>query len=248
MRSPDSRLPSPFVFHFALGAICVPGLSLPFLWYFAIRSIKRNARGWAAALVALAVADTLIVALIVPQLRGMDFSEGESASDSNAGRYLIGLNTDDSASGGPVVSDLLDGGPAHNAGIEEGDRVVLVDSCEVSSIDDLVEITREVRDQRAMRYEVERDGERLSFDVTAVHSSELASDPRRLFEAVPVTDESSADVADLARSLLSMLPFLAVLAFALNEGRERGSSGRAVAWVAGVFVLPILLEEPKERR
>lgn len=69
----------------------------------------------------------------------------------------------------PVLGKLVDGGPAHQAGLREGDRVLQVDGVRIADAGSLRQAIRgAVRDGAAltMDWQVQRGGERLDLDVT----------------------------------------------------------------------------------
>ncbi|WP_295644799.1 RIP metalloprotease RseP [uncultured Methylibium sp.] len=69
----------------------------------------------------------------------------------------------------PVLGKLVDGGPAHQAGLREGDRVLTVDGVRIADAGSLRQAIRgAVRDGAAltMDWQVQRGGERLDLDVT----------------------------------------------------------------------------------
>jgi regulator of sigma E protease len=65
----------------------------------------------------------------------------------------------------PVLGQVIEGAPAHKAGLREGDRVVAIDGVAVSEWQDVVEAVRE-RPDAAVVLEVERDGTRVQVEVT----------------------------------------------------------------------------------
>jgi regulator of sigma E protease len=64
----------------------------------------------------------------------------------------------------PVLGQVIEGAPAHKAGLREGDRVVAIDGVAVSEWQDVVGAVRE-RPDAAVVLEVERDGTRVQVEV-----------------------------------------------------------------------------------
>ena len=64
----------------------------------------------------------------------------------------------------PVLGQVIEGAPAHKAGLREGDRVVAIDGVAVSEWQDVVEAVRE-RPDAAVVLEIERDGTRVQVEV-----------------------------------------------------------------------------------
>ncbi len=84
------------------------------------------------------------------------------------GLYLHGAEVLDVPKGPPVVEAVADGSPAEAAGLRPGDRIVAVDGEPIEEIGDYQEVLRQelLSPGRTFRYEVERDGKRLTVPVT----------------------------------------------------------------------------------
>jgi regulator of sigma E protease len=71
----------------------------------------------------------------------------------------------------PVIEALIDTFPAEKAGLEEGDRIVMVNGEEVSSFNRAAQIIR-AHFGRSITIEVDRGGERLAFEMEPYESVE----------------------------------------------------------------------------
>jgi putative serine protease PepD len=92
-------------------------------------------------------------------------AEAILAGETVAYPYL-GVRLADAASGGAEVAAVQPGGPADDAGVEDGDVVVAVDGQEVGAADDLATAIASRAPGDEVTLTVERDGETVEIEVT----------------------------------------------------------------------------------
>ncbi len=73
---------------------------------------------------------------------------------------------DESGKPGVLLSDVRAGGPAEQAGVRGGDRIVQIDEIEIRTIRDLMYVLRQARPGHTAKITVERDGKRVTLRAT----------------------------------------------------------------------------------
>lgn len=92
-------------------------------------------------------------------LRALGYIGGvpTDATPAQDGAWLgVSISPTDS---GVAIADVVDGGPAANAGLRAGDRIVAIGGVEVDSVDDVVDALGSMRAGRTAGVAIERDGE-----------------------------------------------------------------------------------------
>ncbi len=84
------------------------------------------------------------------------------------GLYMHGAEVLDVPQGPPVVEAVAEGSPAEAAGLAPGDRIVAIDGTPIEEIGDYEKVLEQemLSPGKTFRYEVERDGKRLTIPVT----------------------------------------------------------------------------------
>jgi S1-C subfamily serine protease len=67
---------------------------------------------------------------------------------------------------GVLVASVIEGGPAENAGVKEGDVIVKLDDREIELVEDLFAELRDHKPGEKVALTVVRDGDREQLDVT----------------------------------------------------------------------------------
>jgi S1-C subfamily serine protease len=80
-------------------------------------------------------------------------------------RPFLGVTSAPHPSGGAEIQGVTPGGPAAGAGLRAGDVIVGADSSPVRDPDDLSQAVSALEPGDEVQIEVERDGQRRSFDV-----------------------------------------------------------------------------------
>jgi S1-C subfamily serine protease len=75
---------------------------------------------------------------------------------------LLGVST----GSGVLVASIVDGGPAREAGVQEGDVIVAVDGTPVARVDDLHRVLTDQQIGRTIGLDIVRDGRRITVPVT----------------------------------------------------------------------------------
>ncbi len=118
------------------------------------------------------------VALNLTKLDGLTYRESEApAPQGDARSYGASLGTIPDYTGSPdnrpgmLLSAVRPGGPADQAGLERGDRIVELAGREVRDIYDLMYVLEDVKPGDESTVVIERDGERIQRSVTFGESS-----------------------------------------------------------------------------
>lgn len=90
------------------------------------------------------------------------------------GRAVLGVNIDDAGTGGGVrVMSVSPGGPAAEAGVRAGDRIVVINGRQVDTGRDLIANMRTVEPGEKVNLELQRDGRPVKVTVVAKRSEEM---------------------------------------------------------------------------
>jgi S1-C subfamily serine protease len=81
-------------------------------------------------------------------------------------RAYLGISSSLAPDGGAVVGEVVGGGPAADAGVRDGDRIVEIDGRPVREPDDVSAVVNSHRAGDEVRLTVERGGERRTLTVT----------------------------------------------------------------------------------
>ncbi|MCP5027343.1 MAG: PDZ domain-containing protein [Actinomycetia bacterium] len=106
------------------------------------------------------------VGFAVPIDTAYDMAQRILAGDSQAPGYLgvSGTNTS-TGEAGALITELVDGAPARDAGLAVGDRVIAIDGTPVGDMTDLAAIVRGQRPGQELEVTIDRDGRQLQIGV-----------------------------------------------------------------------------------
>ena len=211
-------------FHILLGAIFLPGVSLPLEWGAALRSWSHPGdaedRRWSRRLLGLAAVDTLVVAALV-----VSFTTGQPLDREPASlprRVAIGVTPDPSFHGrGVRLGGVLPGSPAASAGLRVGDVLLSAEGKPVDSPDALRALLTDRGPGVPVDLGVLRAGAPTTVRVTTVWSTALRPPRRGLFQADPGACLPSPRRWPWAESL-GLAGLLALALVATRRGAGRG--------------------------
>ncbi len=84
----------------------------------------------------------------------------QSMSEEIAGRYGLPINT------GALVTSTVEGGPAHKAGITQGDIIVEINGVKVDNAEDLTSTMSKIKPGEKAQVVVNRNGKNVDFTIT----------------------------------------------------------------------------------
>lgn len=237
-----SGLRSRVHFHWALGGILVPLVSVPVSLVLAIIDLLAHDRTpedrrWARRLAALVALDLLVLA---PALAWWVTREGLSEDRALSGqvavvkepvRIGVMFPPADGPGSPPIVHQVVRGYSAARSGVRPGDLVTAIDSIPVATQEEMRSSIAEGDWGVARTLTVLRDG--TARDIVVV--------PRRpedigLFEAVP----GEVDWRPLVRTPWDWIAVAAVMGLAWLKGR-RGPPGGARIWLGFILVMVLSL-------
>lgn len=104
---------------------------------------------------------------------------------------------------GSTEVKVAEGMPAAAAGLREGDRLVSVDGVQIEEFTDLVGVIQEA--SGALRVEVERDGERATFEITPA-DGRIGVMPLRLDRYAPTVGEALSVAVTMPLQVIGGIP------------------------------------------
>ncbi|MFH0946231.1 MAG: PDZ domain-containing protein [Planctomycetota bacterium] len=134
-------------------------------------------------------------------------------AEKKGGRGWIGIYYAD-AEEGVLVDNTVPGGPAENAGLAAGDRIISVDGAEIEGSEDLLACLDKAGPKSTIAVMVIRDGRPLEFDVTLGHA------PETVVETVPLPEKRPAPEAKKSKQEARVKAQLAKAKMAKVESAE----------------------------
>jgi membrane protease YdiL (CAAX protease family) len=212
-----------------LGLIYLPVLGPLVGWTLAVQDVLRGYANalelkWTRLLVALVVADALVVASGIWAVSHREELE-------KAKPVRIGVRFDASVpKGEPRIHEVLADSPASRAGFRAGDRIESIDQVPIASAEDVVRELSRVTAGRSVHFDVRRDGSMVGIDVVPEPATDVA-EKIGLFEP-----QGAREPIPWVETLLPYLPVVVLAALAFLWSR-RGSRPPVKVW--RVFALAI---------
>lgn len=128
------------------------------------------------------------------ELRGQRREAGreelpEEEAQGGAAHSWLGLFIEESPDQkGVEVMRVFPGGPSDKAGLESGDIVETINGKKVSTPGDVISVIESLKPGEKAKFEVLRDNEKKTFEVTAGDRRQFLRDQRRLREGAPLRE------------------------------------------------------------
>jgi len=216
-------------FRWCVAAIFLPVVTVPFEWALAVRHLRRRdatsqERRWSRRLLALAITDTVIAALVLALIasgvwRWSDVMGSRTEPASGGGWVGVTIVPNPDKRGETQISRVVPDSPAARAGLRTGDVIVAVDGAPVRSPGDLTLRVRSAPPGLSRTFRITRAGQES--------------------DVVVVPGAVAADARPPAVSVFSVSPTTSCVAEAFgstrNLGRWRG------LWAGSVLILVLWL-------
>lgn len=198
-------------FHWCLGAVLLPVLSLPFEWFVVYRHRRSSAttpthRRWSRWFLGLAIVDTiaagLVIAMVASGVWGWHTLTDQRSQLRAGDPVRIGVTIvanperPDEVQIGRVATDS----PAERAGIQPGDVVVSVDGTPIRSVEEVPRMMRSGAPGVPRELRIKRAGKETQITVTPERRPAMGEPATALFDAAP-TPSCLADSVTYTRTL-----------------------------------------------
>lgn len=215
--------------------ILLPILSLPVVWGLALWATLKcpGGRSWAWGIFALALLDTVIAVLLWQAPDELTAPAPESSS------YAIGVRRDDRVQDSFVVSEVIAGYPAQEAGLRVGDVILEAGGGRVDSLEDLRSAVHEAGDSGLVVLRIERQG---TDQVVSIKPMLVVSEPVPAPGLFDVVTDVKGWLATVTMWFRSFLPFGIALAVLLLL--SRGKAPRRMSAIVGAVLVLIVVADP----